>query len=80
MPCTNTPLTRHHAYVCHLIHKLESRFGPDDEFIEPLRNTAALLRPNLTSATVARCPDHAEKAGDVIQRFWDSRKHRLEQV
>ena len=66
--------------MCHLIKKMEFRFGSDEAFLNPLRVEASLFHEGESAYLPVRVTRHAEPSIKVVQRLWDSRKHRLHRV
>ena len=78
MAFTSTSVSRHHAYLCLLIRKLERHVGSQDVLLNPLREKAACFQEDASVYLPSRITRHAEPTVGVMQRLWNSRFCRLQ--
>ncbi len=80
MNYSTAPSSRHHGHLCHLIKKLENRYGADEEVLAPLRGELAKLDKHLSAGAQVRSANGPEDVAAVTRKFWDSHYQRLQRV
>ena len=71
---TNPLASRHYGDICHLIRKMEHRFGPKDEILGPFLCAKECVQQELA---LRRRSDRYESVAGVTRRYWASRAERM---
>jgi hypothetical protein len=73
-------VSRHHGNLFHLIQKMESRFGPEGTFLDPLRSEVKRGNAHTTIWRVNRSTANAQDFANITQKYWEGRLDRLQRV
>ncbi len=79
MTYANQIASRHYGNICHLILKMENRFGPADEILVPFlcEKESARQYPGLGRLHQHQHQDRSESLATVTSKYWGLRLDRI---
>ena len=69
--------SRHYGNICHLILKMENRFGPADEILGPFLCEKESARQYSGLGRAHQHRDRSESLATVTSRYWGLRLDRI---
>jgi hypothetical protein len=74
----STPISRHYDYLCQLIQKMEGRFGPEHDILNPLHDEVARFDKDAPPYLAVQATHYAESSISVMERMWASRSQKMD--